>query len=111
VRILFDQGTPVPLREFLTEHHVVTAFERGWSTVKNGDLLDAAERDRFDVLLTTDSNMKYQHNLGRRQIAVVCLLSTSWPRIQKISASVLTALNASAPGSYVEIEVPGHDPK
>ena len=30
MRILFDQGTPVPLRTFLVGHEVETAFERGW---------------------------------------------------------------------------------
>lgn len=88
---------------------MVTAYERGWSTFKNGELLDAAERERFDLLLTTDSNLKYQHNLGLRQIAVVCLLSTSWPRIQKVSGAVLAAVDASSPGSYAEIRVPSHD--
>jgi hypothetical protein len=29
MRILFDQGTPVPLREYLTEHSVTTAYEEG----------------------------------------------------------------------------------
>jgi hypothetical protein len=45
VRILFDQGTPVPLRKFLNLHYVETAFERGWSTLKNGELLTAAEHE------------------------------------------------------------------
>jgi hypothetical protein len=56
VRVLFDQGTPVPLRESLGEHDISTAYERGWSTLKNSDLLDAAEREGFEVLLTTDKN-------------------------------------------------------
>lgn len=48
------QGTPVPLREFLQQHEVLTAYERGWSTLKNGELLDAAERENFAVLVTTE---------------------------------------------------------
>jgi hypothetical protein len=57
VRILFDQGTPVPLREALPGHEVETAYERGWSTLKNGELLDVAERNSFDVFVTTDSRL------------------------------------------------------
>ncbi len=52
MRILFDQGTPVPLRELLGSHQVETAFERGWSTLTNGELLAAAEQEGFDVFLT-----------------------------------------------------------
>ena len=77
MRILFDQGTPVPLREFLSQHEVATAYERGWSTLKNGELLEAAEREGFEVLVTTDSHLQSQQNLSNRGIAVVCLLSTS----------------------------------
>jgi len=51
VRVLFDQGTPVPLRRMLTGHVVSTAFEMGWSAMANGDLLEAAEA-AFDVLIT-----------------------------------------------------------
>jgi len=47
VRLLFDQGTPVPLREPLDEHDVSTAYERGWSTLSIGDLLDVAESEGF----------------------------------------------------------------
>jgi hypothetical protein len=45
VRILFDQGTPAPLREVLPAHDITTAHERGWSRLKNGELLDAAIAD------------------------------------------------------------------
>ena len=57
MRVLFDQGTPVPLRNYLTEHRVATAVEMGWSTLSNGELLDAAEKE-FDVLVTTDQALK-----------------------------------------------------
>jgi len=35
MRILFDQGTPVPLKEHLPGHQVETAFERGWSRLRD----------------------------------------------------------------------------
>jgi hypothetical protein len=105
VRVLFDQGTPVPLRESLTQHEVATAYERGWSTLKNGELLDGAEREMFDVFVTTDSRPKFQQNLGARRIAMVCILSTSWPRIQQALGAVIDAVNAARPGTYTEVEV------
>jgi hypothetical protein len=46
-------------------------------------LLDIAEQEAFEVLVTTDSNLKYQQNLKARRIAIVVLTSTSWPRIQR----------------------------
>jgi len=106
VRILFDQGTPAPLRETLTQHEVFTTYELGWSQLKNGELLDAAEREGFALLVTTDSNLRYQQNLGTRRIAIVVLLSTSWPRIQRATSAVVGAINAAAPGSYTEVSIP-----
>jgi hypothetical protein len=106
VRVLFDQGTPVPLREALTQHEVAAAYERGWSTLKNGDLLDAAETGGFEVFITTDSRLRYQQNLAGRRIAVVCLLSTSWPRIHRALGAVVAAVGGSTTGSYTEVEIP-----
>jgi len=106
VRVLFDQGTPVPLRESLPQHEVSTAYERGWSKLKNGELLDAAEREGFDLLVTTDARLRYQQNLSARRIAVVCLLSTSWPRIQRVTSAVAEAIAACFPGSYIELRIP-----
>jgi len=106
VRVLFDQGTPVPLRQSLTHHEVATAYERGWSRLKNGELLDAAEGAAFEVLITTDLNLKNQQNLKTRLIALVVLSTPSWPRIQRAMATVVRAVDAAAPGSYAEVDIP-----
>ncbi|MCE2422368.1 MAG: hypothetical protein J4G03_03525 [Gemmatimonadetes bacterium] len=44
MKILFDQGTPAPLRRHLPGHSVDTLAEKGWSEKSNGELLDLAER-------------------------------------------------------------------
>ena len=105
MRILFDQGTPAPLRHALIGHSVETAFELGWGTLQNGALIAAAELHGFDVFLTTDKNLKYQQNLTGRRLAVLVLSTTSWPRIRAGVAKVLDALGAAVAGSYIEIAV------
>lgn len=90
----------------LTQHEVVTAHERSWSQLKNGELLDSAEKEGFDVLVTTDANLKYQQNLTARKLAIVVLTTTSWPRIQRVVEAVVVAIDGAAPGSYIEVEVP-----
>ena len=105
MRVLFDQGTPVPLRKHLDWHDVSTAYERGWSTLKNGELLRAAEEEGFQVLVTTDKNLRYQQDLSARSIAIVVLTTTSWPRIQGNISEVIRAVDVAAPGSYTEVRV------
>lgn len=106
MRVLFDQGTPAPLRRLLAHHVVTTAHELGWSTLTNGELLAAAEDQGYQVLVTTDTNLKYQQNLVARRIAVVVLGTTSWPRIKAAVASVVAAIDAAARGSYAEVAIP-----
>jgi hypothetical protein len=106
VRILFDQGTPEPLRRSLTQYEVATAYECGWARLKNGELLDAAEKEGFAILVTTDSNLRYQQNLHARRIAIVVLTSTSWPRIQRASSAIVGALERVSAGTYTEVAIP-----
>ncbi len=106
MKVLFDQGTPAPLRKALTAHVVETAYERGWSELQNGALISAAEQADFEVFVTTDKNLKYQHSLVGRRLAIVVLLSTSWPRIQHVLPSVVAAVAHASPGSYEEVSVP-----
>jgi predicted nuclease of predicted toxin-antitoxin system len=72
VKILFDQGTPAPLRRSLKQHTVATAYELGWTDLDNGRLLAAAESE-FDALVTTDKNLRYQQNLAGRRLAILVL--------------------------------------
>jgi hypothetical protein len=105
VKILFDQGTPVPLRTHLAGHTVSTAYEMSWHTLQNGELLAAAEAGGFAVLVTTDSNLKYQQNLRERKIATVVLLSTSWPKIKQHVDAVVAAVNGATNGGYYEVAI------
>jgi len=77
MKILFDQGTPVPLRCHLHPHIVDTAAEKGWSMLLNGELIGQAESEQYDLLVTTDQNLKYQQNLSDRRLAILVLKSTS----------------------------------
>jgi hypothetical protein len=71
--ILFDHGTPAPLRFFLTGHTVKKAKDLRWDTLTNGELLRAAEAASFQVLVATDKNIRYQQNLSEHAIAIVVL--------------------------------------
>lgn len=106
MRIVFDQGTPVPLRHCLADHLVVTAFEQGWSTLGNGELLAAVEREGFDLLITTDRRLKHQQNLGARAIGIIVPSTTSWPRIRAVEHMVVAAVQNVAPAGLIEIEIP-----
>ena len=109
MRILFDQGTPEPLRASLTLHEVSTAYEKGWAKLGNGELLSAAEREGYELLVSTDTSLRYQQNLSGRGIGVIVLLTTSWPRIQRVIPSVVSAVDSAIPGSYTEVEIPYFD--
>lgn len=102
MKILFDQGTPEPLRRSLPSHAVSTALEMGWSQLANGELLDAAER-AFDVFVTTDQNVRHQQNLSGRSLAILVLKTTNWPLIRSHVAEVATAIDGLRPGEYREI--------
>jgi len=101
MRILFDQGTPVPLRRILAGHSVETAYERGWSKLSNGDLLSAAEAALFDVFITTDQNLGYQQNLTDRRLAIIVLPTTRWPAIEQHTTEVAAAVATLKAGDFV----------
>ena len=105
MKILFDQGAPVPLRRHLHPHLVDTTFERGWSTLQNGDLLTQAESDHYDALITTDRNLKYQQNLSNCIIRILVLTTTSWPKIRKKANQVRKALESLDKGGYAEVDI------
>ena len=76
-----------------------------WSQLTNGELLAAATDAGFEVLVTTDQNLRYQQDLKERTIAVVVLMTTSWPRISKQADKVAAAIEGAGSGDYIEVEV------
>ncbi|MEL7051146.1 MAG: hypothetical protein AAGM45_05110 [Cyanobacteria bacterium J06588_5] len=87
-------------------YEVSTAYEREWSTLRNGDLLNAAELAGFDVFLTTDQNLRYEQNISDRSLAIVILSTTSWPRIKQVTCQVLAALQTARAGQFHFVEIP-----
>ena len=71
----------------------------------NGDLLTTAEQEGYELLVTTDRNLRYQQNLTGRHIAIIVLLSTSWPRIQQHIDRIRGIVDAIQPGEYHEISI------
>ena len=104
--ILFDNGTPRGLARFLTGHSVEEARNRGWEELANGELIKAAEQAGFEVMVTTDKNIRYQQNLEARKIALVVLKNSQWPMVRLVAEDIAVAVLAALPGSYVEVEVP-----
>ena len=103
MRILFDQGTPVPLAQYLSGHSIETVFKLGWSNLENGALLALAE-ESFDLLITTDQQLRYQQNLTGRRLSILVLMTTSWPIIRASTSKITEALDRMNPGEYCEIQ-------
>ena len=104
--ILLDNNVPRGLARALTSHTVTEARERGWATLKNGDLLTVAEEAGFEVLVTSDRSIRYQQNLEGRKIALVVLTQGRWELVRRRLAEIAAAVNAATPGSYTELVIP-----
>jgi hypothetical protein len=110
MKILFDQGTPAPLRQLLVSHDVRTAYEMGWADLDNGQLLEAADA-AFDALVTTDQNLRYQQNVRGRRLAILVLPTTSWPKIQQNATAVIAAVNALKEGDFTQLSFEARQPE
>lgn len=106
MRVLFDQGVPFPISRYLTGHTVDVSADLGWDRLRNGELLIAAEQAGYDVLLTTDKNLRYQQNLKVRRIGMIVIGHAQWPTLKLHVARIVEAVDAAAPGSYAEVEIP-----
>ena len=105
MKILFDHGTPAPLRGHVPEHTVDTAAEKGWAELSNGDLLDQAESEEYELLITTDQSIRYQQKLGRRRLAIIVLRSNRWPDVLLRVDDIRAALERIQPGELREVEI------
>lgn len=105
MKILFDNGTR-PIASVLSGHEVFHARKIGWHELRNGELIQKAEEAGYDLILTTDKNMRYQQNLAGRQIAIVVLGNQQWPDVRLHLERIAVAVNVAKPGSYAEVDIP-----
>jgi hypothetical protein len=101
MRILFDQGVPLPLKSWLTSHEVETARQRGWSELLNGELLAAVQGARFDLFITTDQNPSPAGsqsicNCGAR------VDGSELAALEPFASEIATAVDKIQPRQYVE---------
>jgi hypothetical protein len=87
-------------------HEITRARQIGWHELENGELIQRAEEAGYDLLLSTDKNIRYQQNLSNRKIALVVLSSQQWPDVQLHLDKIAATVNAASPGSYFEVEIP-----
>jgi predicted nuclease of predicted toxin-antitoxin system len=106
MRVLLDECTPRALKRVLNEqgYQCRTVQEEGWAGKKNGELLSLAEAV-FNVLITVDTNLRYQQNLERRKIAIVVLQSSSnrLDHIRQYFPACVQAIEKIKPGEIVLI--------
>jgi predicted nuclease of predicted toxin-antitoxin system len=101
MKVLNDECAPRALKTFLAKegHDCSTVQEVGWSGKQNGELLSLAD-GRFNVLVTLDTNFRYQQSLSSRKIAIVILKGHS-NRLIHLSPhfpACLAAIERSRPG-------------
>ena len=106
MRVLLDNGTPRGVAKALSAHVVEEARSHAWDTLGNGELLEAAETAGFDVLLTTDRNIRYQQNLAGRKLAIVVLGKARWRLIRNCLPAISAAVETARAGSFTEVEIP-----
>jgi hypothetical protein len=107
LRVLFDKNVPVGVRGFLPNHAVHTFVEMQWpDQLGNGELLTMADQAGFDVMVTSDQNIRYQQNLSGRKLALVVLGSNIWPVVRQYGAAISARVDGASPGGYDFIEMP-----
>ena len=71
--------------------------------MQNGDLLNEAVKEGYELMITTDQNLRYQQNLSTRNIQILVLCTTSWPRIRQNINAIVEALNRMPENGYQEL--------
>jgi hypothetical protein len=96
VRVLLDEHLPVDFARELRGHQVDTVVGRGWAGLKNGDLLGRMGGE-YDVLLTMDRSLEFQHNISAPPFAVLLVraVSNRLPHLVLLVPAILEALQGS----------------
>jgi predicted nuclease of predicted toxin-antitoxin system len=99
MKILLDECVPWPMHRLLDGHECTSVQDQGWSGIRNSDLLQRAEAE-FDLLITSDQNIRYQQNLAARRIPILELSTNDLRRIQAASPLIKDAVEKMQPSGF-----------
>lgn len=105
MRILLDECVPFQVCHALADHQVTTAQRMGWGGISNGDLLETAEREGFEVFIVADKNLRYQQNLSGRRMAILELWTNHRPTLEQHFAEIRAAVEKLSAGEYAMLEI------
>ncbi len=106
MNLLFDHNVPRQLRRHLRPHHVALTHELNWQGLQNGALLARAQQD-FDAVITTDTNIEYQNQVVKFDLALIVLrgYSNAYRELAALVPEIMAALDTLQPGQVVHFYV------
>jgi hypothetical protein len=107
LRILIDECLPVQLRHIFVGHDARTVVHMSWRSLKNGELLAAAEREQFDLFITADVRIPATHDISRSHLAVVVVPTNRRKVLDQIGNVILDAVAKAKPGDVSIVSLPG----
>ena len=107
MRVLLDEQLPRHLARELRGHEVSTVQQKGWTGLKNGELLRRAANAGFEVFVTADRNLEFQQNLSQTRLGVILLVapSNALEDLLPLVLGLLAAIPKSRSGRIVRVEV------
>jgi hypothetical protein len=108
MRLLLDECVPRPLLRDLTGHDVHHVVDMGWSSKRNGELLQLMLAERFEALFTVDRNLPFQQNLRASGVAVVVAVAHTnrVKELRPLMPKVLEALAVVKAGQVILVALP-----
>ena len=105
MRVLLDENLPRQLKQhFSADVEALTVQDRGWSGIKNSELLRLAAGE-FDVFLTMDRGVQFQQNLQSLAIGILIIRAPSnrFEDLQLLISEVHNALNTIQSGQVLRV--------
>lgn len=83
-------------------HEVRTVQQEGWKGLTNGQLLQKADEQGFDVFVTADHNIEFQQNLKNSSLAFTVLQAPSndLDDLLPLVPAILAAIDSVRPGDH-----------
>jgi len=106
MKVLLDECVPVQVRDALVGHDVSTAPQMGWGGISNGELLQRAEQNGFNLFIVADKNLRYQQNLKGRALAILELWTNHRPTLEKHLDKIKLSVERISAGEYVVLDNP-----